>query len=426
MRAVAVGSYTSSSTSSSVEWFNLPPMPERRPRPRIDAMRRWVRPDGRCFVFGEPDEALPLGRRIYAIADEADEARVGALAGLGFTFHRRELVLRIPTDPAGWNVAMIEPPPGIAFVRADAIEEKQLRLLDDLLRQDVPGTDGWKWSPDEFHEETYDSPDFDPATYLVAADEGGNCLGIVRVWMKPGAPRLGFIGVRADWRRRGVARALLAEALSAVRQCGASEVSTEVDQENNASKHLLFSFGGQEVGATLELIREAAGSLQFRLRQSVPEDAEAIAIVQIRSAQVGFAGFRPADAMATLDPAARVPLWRERLPLVAETDDGIVGFAHFGPNEAEPVGEIYRFFVAPECWGKGVGQALMRRALEQLQALGFDEAIVWVHADNRRARHFYEAGGWRPDGVERDEEAFGHVVKELRHRISIRAATTAA
>jgi RimJ/RimL family protein N-acetyltransferase len=68
----------------------------------------------------------------------------------------------------------------------------------------------------------------------------------------------------------------------------------------------------------------------------------------------------------------------------------------------------------------------MRRALEQLQALGFAEAIVWVHADNRRARHFYEAGGWRPDGVERDEEAFGHVVKELRHRISMRAATTAA
>ena len=93
-----------------------------------------------------------------------------------------------------------------------------------------------------------------------------------------------------------------------------------------------------------------------------------------RSAQVGFAEFRPADAMATLDPAARVPLWRERLPRVAETDDGIVDFAHFGPHENEPVGEIYRFFVAPECWGKGVGQALMRRALEQLQALGFDEA----------------------------------------------------
>jgi ribosomal protein S18 acetylase RimI-like enzyme len=382
-------------------------------------MRRWIRPDGRCFVFGEPDEALP-SQRVYATADAADEARVRALEGLGFRFHRRELALRIPTDPARWNVATLEAPPGVAFVKADAVEEKRLRLLDDVLRQDVPGTDGWKWSPDGFHEETYDSPDFNPATYLVAVDEGGNGVGIVRVWMRPGAPRLGFIGVRATWRRRGVARALLTEALNVVRQYGASEVSTEVDEENTASKHLLFSFGGQQVGSLLELMREQTGPLQFRLRQSVPEDAEAIAIVQIRGAQIGFADFRPAEVMATLDPADRVPLWRERLPLVAEVDDRIVGLAHFGPNDDEPVGEIYRFFVAPECWGTGVGQALMRGALEQLQVAGFDEALLWVHADNQRARRFYEAGGWRPDGAERDEEAFGHVVKELRHRISLR------
>ena len=120
-----------------------------------------------------------------------------------------------------------------------------------------------------------------------------------------------------------------------------------------------------------------------------------------------------------LDPADRVPLWRERLPLVAEADDAIIGLAHFGPSTDEPVGEIYRFFVAPECWGKGVGKALMQRALEQLHVAGFETAILWVHADNRRARRFYEAAGWRPDGAERDEEAFGHVVKELRHRISL-------
>jgi GNAT superfamily N-acetyltransferase len=120
--------------------------------------------------------------------------------------------------------------------------------------------------------------------------------------------------------------------------------------------------------------------------------------------------------MATLDPAARVPLWRERLPLVAETDDGIVDFAHFGPHENEPVGEIYRFFVAPECWGKGVGQALMRRALEQLQALGFSTRRVGARRQSTRST-LLRGRGWRPDGVEKDEKAFGHVVKELRHLV---------
>jgi GNAT superfamily N-acetyltransferase len=284
----------------------------------------------------------------------------------------------------------------------------------------MPGTDGWKWSPNGFHEETYDSPDFNPATYLVARDARGEYVGIVRVWMRPGAPRLGFIGVRSDWRRRGMARALVARVLKVVRDYGVSEVRTEVDEQNIASKHLLLGFGGHEVGALLELVRDDHGDLPFRLRRSTPEDADAIALVQLRSAVAGFADFRPAGITVELDPADRVPLWRERLPLVAETADGIVGFAHFGPNPDEPVGEIYRFFVAPECWGKGVGQALMQRAFEQLHAAGFDEVIVWAHYDNHRARRFYETTGFRPDGAERDEEAFGHIVKEVRHRVTLR------
>ncbi|HEX4324807.1 MAG TPA: GNAT family N-acetyltransferase [Gaiellaceae bacterium] len=377
-------------------------------------MKQWIRPDGRCFVFGEPDDDLPPGRA-HAGVDEADEARARALAGLGFASQRRELVLELPTDPAAWSVPAVETPSGIAFVPADRVEEEQLRLLDDLLRQDVPGTDGWKWSPAGFREETYESRDFDPATYLVALDERRSGVGIARVWMRPDRPRLGLIAVRPDWRRRGVARALLAAALTAVRERDPRDVRTDVDETNTASRSLLFGFGGRTMGASLELVREGG----FRLRPSVPEDAEAIAAVQVRSAQAGFAHFRPPVALATLDPALRVPLWRERLPLVAEGAEGIVGLAHFGPSEAEKAGEIYRFFVAPECWGEGIGRALMASALEQLRVAGHSQAILWVHADNGRARRFYEAAGLRPDGAERDEEAFGEVVKELRYRIDL-------
>src|SRR5690349_23664879 len=72
-------------------------------------MKRWTRPDGRCFAFGEPDDDLPAGR-VYASAHEADEERLGALARLGFTPHRRELVLEIPTDALRAG----EPPPGMS------------------------------------------------------------------------------------------------------------------------------------------------------------------------------------------------------------------------------------------------------------------------------------------------------------------------
>ena len=112
-------------------------------------------------------------------------------------------------------------------------------------------------------------------------------------------------------------------------------------------------------------------------------------------------------------------MWRERLPLVAEDEEGILGFVHVGPSEEQAVGEIYRLFVLPERWGSGVGRALMGRALEHLHTAGFGEAILWAHIDNLPARHFYESGGWRLDGVEKPVKSFGIPVMEVRYRISL-------
>jgi hypothetical protein len=95
------------------------------------------------------------------------------------------------------------------------------------------------------------------------------------------------------------------------------------------------------------------------VRPSVPDDALAIAAIQVRSFQVGLADVHPAEALATLDPAPRIPL-------------------------------------------------------------GLLEALLWVHADNRRARRFYEAGGWRLDGAEKEQEPFGRPVKAVLYRILLR------
>lgn len=159
---------------------------------------------------------------------------------------------------------------------------------------------------------------------------------------------------------------------------------------------------------------------RFRLRPSTPEDAEAIATVQVRSFQAGFVNVHPAEALRALDPAPRVPLWRERQALVAEDAGRVVGVIQEGPSDEEQAGEIYRLFVDPESWGTGVAQALMRRACEQLRAAGFDEALLWVHADNLRARRFYEAEGWRHDGAEKEQESLGQLVKLLCYRAPLR------
>lgn len=382
-------------------------------RPRRSAregikLRTFVRPDGRCFVrLDAGDDELPPGE-LYAIVDETEAE---PYERLGFVRQRRESTYVLPV--AGITSEL---PPGLGMISAADADLDRLRKLDDLLRQDrLPG---WRWKPEDFREETF-QPAFDPRTYLIAA-AGAEYVALVRVWNNPGGWRLGFVGVRRDWRRRGIARALVAEVFGVLLADGVGEVTAEIDDENVASRALFEGLGGRPVRAQIELCRNDRANVRVLVRPSVPDDAEAIAVVQVRSSQAGFADIFPPEALATLDPEPRVPLWRERLPLVAEDEEGIVGFAHVGPSEGEDVGEIYRFFVLPGRWGRGVGRALMDRALEQLRTAGYGEAILWVHADNLRARRFYESAGWRLDGVEKDVEAFGIPVIEVRYRIRLR------
>jgi GNAT superfamily N-acetyltransferase len=158
--------------------------------------------------------------------------------------------------------------------------------------------------------------------------------------------------------------------------------------------------------------------LLLNIRPSTPDDAEAIAVVQVRSFQKGYAALHPPEELAALDPEPRVPLWRERQALVAVEAGELLGVVEVGASDEEGVGEIYRFFVDPAHWGRGVGQALMRRALAELRAMGFEDVLLWVHAENPRARAFYEAGGWRPDGAEKEQESLGRLVTLLCYRFA--------
>jgi ribosomal protein S18 acetylase RimI-like enzyme len=212
--------------------------------------RTFLRPDDRRVVIGSPVGELPAGE-LFAMVDEEDGELLHALEARGFVRERRELALVLPTE-----VARVPPPPGVEIVRADEVDETALRLLDDELRQDVPGADGWRWDSAGFREETYLSSDFDPAVYLVATSADAP-VGICRVWIRPEHPRLGLIAVRRSLRQRGIARWLIGETFAVLHARGEPEVWTEVDETNVASRTLLEGLGGRAVGASLELRRSA-------------------------------------------------------------------------------------------------------------------------------------------------------------------------
>jgi GNAT superfamily N-acetyltransferase len=165
------------------------------------------------------------------------------------------------------------------------------------------------------------------------------------------------------------------------------------------------------------------------VRAAVVEDAEQIADVHVRSWQAGYRGLLPQDYLDGLDPAARVPARRQLLEasdlprtgtLVAADDGQVVGFAHVGPSRDEDadssVGEVFAIYLAPGAWGKGHGRELMAAALADLVQAGYRQATLWVLEPNARARRFYEAAGFRPDGASMEDDSRGFPLAEIRYR----------
>lgn len=89
--------------------------------------------------------------------------------------------------------------------------------------------------------------------------------------------------------------------------------------------------------------------------------------------------------------------------LVAELDGEAVGFAklHAGPAPACVVGpapiELARLYVARDQIGRGVGEALMRKVVEEAEGAGHATLWLGVWERNERAQRFYRR--WQLEAV---------------------------
>jgi GNAT superfamily N-acetyltransferase len=109
--------------------------------------------------------------------------------------------------------------------------------------------------------------------------------------------------------------------------------------------------------------------------------------------------------------------------LAAEVNGRVAGVAATGPSRDSDAtvntGEVYSIYLDPEVIGQGVGRVLFAAAVDDLASRGFRTGTLWVLTDNQRARRFYEAAGWRPDGAtKRDVRADG-TLDETRYRTAI-------
>jgi GNAT superfamily N-acetyltransferase len=166
------------------------------------------------------------------------------------------------------------------------------------------------------------------------------------------------------------------------------------------------------------------------IRPATLDDAVRLAEIHIASWQAAYAGVLPAEFLdglsAELD--TRAEQWQDwlstdspqRAVLVVVDGDEVVGFAHLGPSgdkdlKPKVVGELYAMYLDPARYRQGWGSRLMAAAFDDLRAVGFAEASLWVMTANHAARAFYEQAGWEADGAETDH-CLGITIPAVRYR----------
>lgn len=220
--------------------------PAHRRRGLGAAILRWTEGRGRELAAAWRG-GRPAVLRID-FSDRRDDAvplyeQFGFRLGFHEYWMRRDLAEPIPDRPL---------PAGLRVVRyAPALAGALVAAFNGAFRTRWPaGYPGL--SLEEWRGEYEDDPDFRPELTLLAMDRG-ECAGFVigQVWEAPSPPQLragdvGWIpqlGVVPAWRGRGVAAALLAEALRGFRDASYAHAALTVNRDNPAALGLYERLG---------------------------------------------------------------------------------------------------------------------------------------------------------------------------------------
>lgn len=167
------------------------------------------------------------------------------------------------------------------------------------------------------------------------------------------------------------------------------------------------------------------------VRAAGPDDAEAIARIQVRAWRHGYGDILPGPALEEATGQEAERQWRDnwteavtdppskRHAVLVATDEGEVrGFAALEPagdSDCLPAtdAELLTLLVDTDAGRHGHGSRLLAASADHLRVHGFVTAVTWVFADDAVSRAFLESAGWGFDGAYRDLDMGTHV-RQLR------------
>jgi mycothiol synthase len=195
--------------------------------------------------------SMPPGEttRIVLYAGDRDLALRGALENAGFRIIRSSGRL---VRPSLDDIPEVSLPEGIDIRPISPHDREMHRRVFDASGRAFAESYGEEAATDDKFAEFVASPELDPTLWRVAF-HGDDIAGQILNYMDdplPDGSRIGWtegISVQPEFRRRGLARALLAESLRAVRDAGATTAALGVDMQNPNQAQALYESMGYEV-----------------------------------------------------------------------------------------------------------------------------------------------------------------------------------
>jgi GNAT superfamily N-acetyltransferase len=192
----------------------------------------------REIAAGHPQE----GTRLFeSFANNFQENTRALLEKDGYTAVRRFYFM---VRPDLENIPDLALPDGLV---TRPVRAEQYRQLWNAFQEAFHDHWGYSEPQEEDYQAWLGGPDFQPDLWQVAWD-GNEIAGFILNFINHGENeeyhrKRGFtegIGVRRPWRRRGLARALLARSLAMHRDLGMREAALGVDTENLSGANLLY------------------------------------------------------------------------------------------------------------------------------------------------------------------------------------------
>lgn len=150
------------------------------------------------------------------------------------------------------------------------------------------------------------------------------------------------------------------------------------------------------------------------------DDRKAISKIYEESWKFAYKGLIPQGYLDGIPAgnwakAVDTPGWNTLLMLDGKQIVGTASYCYSRFKDWKDYGEIISIYFLPAYMGKGYGRALLQAAVDKLAEMGCTDILLWVLAENERAKKFYEKNGFSKSGAYLDDNIGGKALKELQY-----------